>query len=95
ESNLHPVFDIGYGIAFAKNYFTAGDCQLSVIRVRVGAEYELEKQISLAAYLDHFSIFRNKPADPDVHALSPTVAVIYYFSAPVPPHAPVKTASAE
>ena len=91
-STLHPIFAFGGGIAFVKNYFNSDTRQLSVYRIRAGLEYEVKPQLDLAAYLDHFSIFRNKPTQPDVHALSPTVAVIYYFQAPAAPASPAKPA---
>ncbi|MGE3263187.1 MAG: hypothetical protein AB7K68_15510 [Bacteriovoracia bacterium] len=90
----HPIFAFGAGLAMTENYFTSGSRDLSVYRIRLGLEYEVHPQINVGGYLDHFSIFRNKGIEPDVHTLSPTIAVIYYFQPPaVPPSAaPVKAA---
>lgn len=82
---FHPVFAFGGGIAMTKNFFTSGDRDLAVYRLRAGLEYELNPQFELGAYLDHYTIFPNKKSEPAVQALSPTIAINYFFRAPGAP----------
>jgi hypothetical protein len=79
----HPIFAIGGGIAFTKNFYTYPEKQLAIYRVRMGLEYEVAPRFDVAAYLDHFTIFQNGPApgEADAHALAPMIAAIYYFGA--------------
>jgi outer membrane protein OmpA-like peptidoglycan-associated protein len=97
EAKIHPVMALGFGFAKARNFFVSGNFDTALFGLRAGVEYELDKNTDLAFHLDHFSIFKNEPTEPNLHVLSPSIKIIRYFGeppAPVPVPAPEKSASA-
>jgi hypothetical protein len=82
ETNLHPILMFGGGIAQTQQYFGVGGKDLAIYKVRLGIEVECRHQFDVGFYLDHFSVFKSSPAQPNIHVLVPTVAAIYYFDVP-------------
>ena len=85
NSKLHPIFSFGIGHAWNRNYFSQGDYDTAIFKVRAGVEYELSPDWDVALHLDHFSVFKDLPADPNMHGLAPTISIIRYFGKVAPP----------
>ena len=95
EAKIHPVMALGFGFSKAKNFFDSGNFDTALFGLRAGVEYELNKDTDLAFHLDHFSIFKNQPTEPNLHVLSPSIKIIRYFGEPPAPVAvPVPEKSA-
>lgn len=82
DANIHPVFQVAGGIAQTQRYFGNNKVDLSVFKIRAGAELELRHQLDLAFYFDHFTVFKTEAGKPNIHVLAPTLATIYYFNVP-------------
>lgn len=79
---IHPIFSIGVGYSRVNAFFSGGDAAMPFFRTRVGVEWEYNEKLDFTFHLDHFSIFRDLPVDPNAHVLAPSVGVIYYFGEP-------------
>lgn len=84
ESSWHPVFGVGFGLAKTNSYFQSGNVDMALYHLRLAVEKELRENIDLSFQLDHFSIFRNLPTEPNLHDLSPSVSLVYHFGKPSP-----------
>jgi OOP family OmpA-OmpF porin len=82
EAKIHPVLGLGVGFAQVKHFFSTGSMDSALFSLRAGVEYELNPQIDLAFHLDHLTIFKNQPTEPNAHVLAPTVKFIRYFGNP-------------
>lgn len=82
EAKIHPVIGLGFGFSKVKHFFRSGNMDSALYALRAGVEYELNPQIDLAFHLDHFSIFKNQPTEPNAHVLAPTLKFIRYFGNP-------------
>jgi OOP family OmpA-OmpF porin len=85
EARVHPVTAFGVGFAQAHGYFDSGDMDTALFTLRAGLEYELDADSDLAFHLDHLTIFKNQPTEPNTHVIAPTVKYIRYFGSAPPP----------
>lgn len=85
NAKLHPIFSFGIGHAWNRSYFSQGDYDSAIFKLRAGVEYELSPDWDLALHLDHFTVFKDLPADPNLHGLTPTISIIRYFGKVAPP----------
>lgn len=86
NEKIHPLWTFGIGVAKLNDFF-GSDKTSAFIKLRAGADVELAPRFDLGFYLDHYSVFRDGDTEENLHALAPTVALIYYFDEPNPPPA--------
>jgi OmpA-OmpF porin, OOP family len=94
SGRIHPVLSTGFGLSKASNFFGSGSGDQPFFRLRAGVEMELNENTDLAFHLDHFTMFKRRPADPHLHVLAPSVGLIRYFGSPPPPTPPAAAAAA-
>lgn len=82
EAKIHPVIGLGLGFSKVKHFFSTGSMDSALYALRAGVEYELNADMDLAFHLDHFSIFKNLPTEPNAHVLAPTLKFVRYFGNP-------------
>jgi OOP family OmpA-OmpF porin len=82
EAKIHPVIGLGVGFAQVKHFFQTGGMDSALYTLRAGVEYELNPEMDIAFHLDHFSIFKNQPTEPNAHVLPPTLKFVRYFGHP-------------
>lgn len=82
EAKIHPVIGLGLGFSQVKHFFQTGKMDSALYSLRAGVEYELNQEMDLAFHLDHFSIFKNQPTEPNAHVLAPTLKFVRYFGNP-------------
>lgn len=79
EKKFQPIWSIGLGFSHNHDFFTAGTVDTSAIKLRAGVEMAWKKNIDLGFYLDHFTIFKTRPAEPTLQLLAPSLVFIYSF----------------
>jgi OmpA-OmpF porin, OOP family len=82
EKQWRPILAFGLGAATVDNHFTARDHTNAIYKIKLGMEYEYAPQLDLFFHLDHFSLFKDFGADPNIHQLRPTIGLTYFFSPP-------------
>jgi outer membrane protein OmpA-like peptidoglycan-associated protein len=93
EARIHPVVGLGVGFAQVKRFFQTGSMDSALFTLRAGVEYELNPEMDIAFHLDHLSIFKNEPTEPNAHVLAPTLKFVRYFGHP-PAAVPAAAAAA-
>ena len=85
DINIHPFFSFGLGGIRTQNYYiTAGSNTNATFKFRFGMEYELNPNVEVGVYLDHFSAFKHQEGEPSIHALSPVLGATWYFGESMP-----------
>jgi hypothetical protein len=97
ESVIHPEIGFGVGWSRSDNYYVTGVWDTPIFHIRLGVDYELAPNTDLSFHLEHFTVFRNFPNEPNMHVLSPVIALTRYFgtSLQLPKSEPQKPAVAE
>lgn len=89
--SFHPFYAFGMGYSKSFNWFTTGNWDAPIFKITAGIDFEMNDRTDIGFHIDHFSIFKNKATEQNLHALSPKIVVNYYFGtpAPLPPADPV------
>ncbi len=82
--SFHPFYAFGVGYGRAYNWYTTGNWDAPVIKITAGIEFEMSDRLDVGLHIDHFSIFKNLPTEPNLHVLSPKLVLNYYFGSPAP-----------
>lgn len=90
---FQPIVAVGVGVSNNHDFFGRGNQDTPAFRVRVGVETALQERIDIGLYLDHFSIFKSRSADPDLQILAPALTLIYNFGEVLTAQAPATTTS--
>ena len=91
---LHPIVSIGTGISKMQSFYSTGNSAQPIVRLRAGAEWELNSRTDLFFHLEHISVVKGHPRDPSLHVLAPSVGLIVYFlDPPALPPPPASTSS--
>lgn len=84
NERFHPLWTFGLGAAKLNSFFGT-DKTSAFIKLRAGVDVEMKPQLDVGFYLDHYSVFKDGDTEENLHALAPTVTLIYYFDKPNPP----------
>ncbi|HEY8278117.1 MAG TPA: hypothetical protein VIH99_00750 [Bdellovibrionota bacterium] len=87
--NFHPFYGFGVGYSRSDNWFTSLTWEAPVYKLIVGIEFEINDHMDFGFHLDHYSIFKNKATEQNLHVITPMVNLTWYLGKPAPlPPAP-------
>jgi len=86
--SFHPFYGFGMGYSTSDNWYATGVWEAPIFKFIAGVDFELNNRTDIGFQIDHYSIFKNQPTEPNLHVITPVVTFNYYFGTPAPLPAP-------